>query len=374
MKIAIDAHAIGSRQTGNETYISNLLEALGRIDIKNQYLILFTEESAQNRWSGRFENFSTLLLPKNPVKRHLLEIPAAIRKFNADLLHVQYAAPPLCPVPFISTIHDISHEHFPEHFRAKDALRARLTIRMAAKNADHILTVSKYSKEDIVRTYNVPECRVSVTYNGVSSVYRQVKNEKELSRVKSAHGIDKPYILSVGNLQPRKNIPNLLKSFEELVIQNPDIPHRLVIVGKRAHLYDSIFSQIEKSETKNRIILTDYVPTEDLPALYSGADCFVYPSTFEGFGLPPLEAMACGTPVLAGNNSSIPEVVGEAGVLVDVTRTDEIVSGLKQIILDPARQESLSAAGLERARQFTWAECARKTLAVYNATVSTLDA
>lgn len=367
MRIAVDAHAIGSRLTGNETYIRNLLEAIARIDSVNRYDLYFSHEDARAAWEGRYPNFRSFLLPQNPLKRILWAFPRELARSRPDLVHVQYTAPPFCPVPVVSMIHDISYEHFPQYFTPRERRQFRLTIPMTARQAAHVLTVSEYSREDLMRCYRLSPTRVTVTPNGVNERFRPIRDARELARVRERYGIVGPYILSLGNLQPRKNLPTLLRAFERLVENWPDLPHRLVIVGKKAWMYDGIFAELSRLGVADRVVLTDYVPDDDLPAIYSGAECFVYPSLFEGFGLPPLEAMACGTPVIAGDNSAIPEVVGEAGLLIDMSQVEALTHTMGRTLTDAGLRERLARDGLARAASFTWERAARQTLAVYEA-------
>ena len=193
-----------------------------------------------------------------------------------------------------------------------------------------------------------------------------VNDEKELKRVRHTYGIGTDYILSVGSIQPRKNLARLIAAYARLRRGLPEGKHpQLVLVGKCAWLYDETLRTIEDLGVTDSVILTGYVPEADLPALYTGALCFVYPSYFEGFGLPPLEAMKCGAPVIAGNRTSLPEVVGDAGLLVDPFNIDAIASAIEKLITDSNFRSELRVKGLERARIFNWRETARQTLEVY---------
>jgi len=197
--------------------------------------------------------------------------------------------------------------------------------------------------------------------------FRPVQDEEELQRVRQTYGIDGDYILSVGAIQPRKNLSRLVAAYARLRRTRPEVklPPRLVLVGKCAWLYDETLRTIKELEVSDSVILTGYVPEADLPALYSGALCFVYPSYFEGFGLPPLEAMKCGAPVIVGDKTSLPEVVGDAGVLVDPFDVDSIASAIQRVITDSNLRAQLRVKGLERAKLFDWHETARQTLSVY---------
>jgi glycosyltransferase involved in cell wall biosynthesis len=198
-----------------------------------------------------------------------------------------------------------------------------------------------------------------------------VTDYRELQRVRHNYGIDGDYILSVGSIQPRKNLARLVRAYASL--RGDDLADKLpklVLVGKCAWLYDETLRALDETKVKDDVVLTGYVPEGDLPALYSGALCFVYPSYFEGFGLPPLEAMKCGAAVIVGNRTSLPEVVGDAGLAVDPFDIDAIAGAIRKLINDPALRRELSVKGLQRANEFNWRETAMKTLAVYKEVAS----
>jgi glycosyltransferase involved in cell wall biosynthesis len=197
--------------------------------------------------------------------------------------------------------------------------------------------------------------------------FAPVTDEKELQRVRHTYGIEGEYILSVGSLQPRKNLTRLVRAFSSLRRERSGVKlPKLVLVGRQGWLYDETLREIAESGVGNQILLTGYVSETDLPTLYSGALCFIYPSYFEGFGLPPLEAMKCGAPVIVGNQTSLPEVVGDAGLMVNPFDEAEIASALARLIDSPGLREELRVKGLKRARSFSWHETARRTLEVYN--------
>jgi len=367
LRIAIDAHSVGTGLGGNESYATNLIESLAEIDSHNQYTLYVTKKAAVERYRDRWPNFVVRqTLPHSPLVRIPLTLSAELRRRPVDLLHVQYTAPPFSPCPIVSTIHDLAFEHLPETFNRRSWMQLRLTVRATAKRAAQIITVSDYSKRDIVETYGISPERITVTHEAASSIFQLIDSEKELQRVRQTYGIEGDYILSVGSIQPRKNLKRLIAAYSSLRQARPGgkLP-QLVIVGKCAWLYEETLRAIRELEISKSVILTGYVPEGDLPALYSGAICFVYLSYFEGFGLPPLEAMKCGTPVLVGNRTSLPEVVGDAGVLVDPFEVKEIAGAMETLIGDPDFRSKLSAKGLERARLFDWRETARQTLAVY---------
>ena len=376
MHIGIDAHAIGAQQGGNETYIRNLIKTLAEADGENRYTLYFAEPQAAEAWrdgfASQYRNFSIRLLPKpTPIVRVPVYLAYELRRRPVDVLHVQYTAPPFCPAPVVVTIHDLAFEHLPETFTRRGSFQLKLTVRRTARRAARIATVSEYSRQDLLRTYDLPPEKVVVTYNGIEAHFTpRPSSPNEAAAVSARFGIARDYILAVGSLQPRKNLVRLIRAYAKLRGERPDFPHQLVVVGRKLWLADSVFDEVKRQRWSEDVILTGYVADEDLPALYRQASAFVYPSLFEGFGLPPLEAMACGTPVVTSDTSSLPEVTGDAALLIDPQRDDQIAGALLQIVNDPSLRSRLRAAGLEQAKRFTWREAAEKTLQLYRDSLS----
>jgi len=367
LRIAIDAHSIGTRLGGNESYAANLIEALAQIDSVNHYTLYVTTAEAIDRYQQRWPNFLVRSTrPHTPLIRIPLTLSAELRKHPVDVLHVQFTAPPFCPCPVVVSVHDLSFEHLPQTFHRRSRTQLRLTVRHSVRRAARVLTLSEHTRNDVIKTYGIPGAMIEVIPIAASPKFTPVLDDKELQRVRHNYRITSDYILSVGSIQPRKNLVRLVRSYTLLRDKlGADKLPKLVFVGKRAWLYDETLRAIEDARLGDSVILTGYVPESDLPALYSGAICFVYPSIFEGFGLPPLEAMQCGTPVIIGNRTSLPEVVGDAALAVDPFDVHAIADAIEQILNKPALREELRVRGLERAKIFDWQETARKTLRVY---------
>jgi glycosyltransferase involved in cell wall biosynthesis len=367
LHIAIDAHSVGARLAGNESYAINLIESLAQIDSVNRYTLYVTKREAVDRFNNRWPNFSVrLTLPHTPLVRIPLTLSAELRRNPVDVLHVQFTSPPFAPCPVVVSIHDLSFEHLPLTFKRRSRVQLHLTVRQSARKAARILTLSESVRQDIIDTYGIAPERVTTIPIAAPAHFRPVTDEEELQRVRHTYDIAGDYILSVGSIQPRKNLTRLVAAYARLRRERAEgrLP-KLVIVGKQAWLYDETLRAIEEQGIGDLTMLTGYVPDADLPALYSGAVCFVYPSYFEGFGLPPLEAMQCGAPVIAGNRTSLPEVLGEAGLLVDPFDEAAIATAIARLIDDPDLRAELRVKGLKRARGFDWHETARRTLAVY---------
>jgi len=367
MRIAIDAHSVGARLGGNETYAINLIEALAELDQENQYTVYVSKQPAVDRFANRWPNFTVrLTLPHTPLVRIPLTLSRELRRHPVDVLHVQYTAPPFAPCRIVTTIHDLAFEHLPETFNRRSWMQLRLTVRRTARRAAQIITVSEYSRQDIVDTYDVNPELVTVTPEAASQKFARVTNETELQKVRETYGIEREYILSLCSIQPRKNLVRLIEAYSLLRRLHPEskLP-QLVLAGKSGWLEKETRRAAQRDEIGADIRFTGYVADDHLNALYSAATCFVYPSYFEGFGLPILEAMKCGTPVIAGNRTSIPEVAGEAALLFDPFDVNSLVEALKRILHDSQYRATLSAKGLKRANEFSWQTTARLTLATY---------
>lgn len=371
MHIGIDAHAIGAQQGGNETYIRNLIRALAALDADNRYTIYLANAQAAAEWQNGFvvqhPNFSVRLLPPpTPLVRVPVFLTYELRRRPVDVLHVQYTAPPFCPAPVVATIHDLAFEHLPETFTRRGSLQLKLTVRRTARRAARIATVSEYSRQDLLRTYRLAPEKVVTTYNGIEPHFTtQPRAADEAAQVRRRFGIAREFLLAVGSLQPRKNLERLIRTYARLRREQPDFAPQLVIVGRKLWLAESIFAEVSRQPWASDVILTGYVSDDDLPALYRTASAFVYPSLFEGFGLPPLEAMACGTPVITSNISSLPEVAGSAALLIDPLNEQELAAALQRILNDQPLRARLRAEGVRQAAKFTWRDAAEKTLQLY---------
>ena len=367
MRIAIDAHSVGTGLGGNESYATNLIEALAEIDQTNRYTLYVTKREAVARFSNRWPNFSVRsTLPHTPFIRIPLTLSAELRRNPVDVLHVQFTSPPLSPCPVVVSIHDLSFEHLPQTFKWRSRKQLRITVRRTARQASQVIALSQHARNDIINTYHVNPQKISVIPLSAGDRFRPIKDEEELQRVRQTYGIKGEYMLSVGAIQPRKNLGRLVAAYARLHHAKSEgkLP-KLVLAGKCAWLYDKTLRTIKELQLNDSVIVTGYVPESDLPALYSGAICFIYPSYFEGFGLPPLEAMQCGVPVIVGDRTSLPEVVGAAGILVDPFDVDALAAAIEKVISDSDLRTELGVQGLARAKLFNWQETARQTLAVY---------
>lgn len=271
---------------------------------------------------------------------------------------MSHYGPRFSPVPYVITIFDLSYLHYPELFKKDDLYQLTNWTKYSIKGAKHIFAISKSTKDDIVKNYGVDPNKVAVTYIGYDQKLFKLQQKDKVEKVKGVYKISGDYIIFVGTLQPRKNLERLIESFSQLTHHL-----QLVIVGKKGWLYDSIFQKVKDLDLEKRVIFTDYVPGVNLPALISGAKAYVLPSLWEGFGIPVIEAQACGIPVVISNVSSLPEVVGDSGILIDPEKTDSIANGIKKS-LDVKTRTDLVKKGLENVKRFSWEKCAKETLKV----------
>ncbi len=366
MRIGIDIHTITGLMQGVRTYTFNIVDHLLRADSENEYFLYITEPNKKINTIFSQDNVTfKQIFPHSRIIRIPISFPVRLYLDSIDVFHCQYMGPPLAKTPYVVTLHDIIHEYLPELYPKTLRYFMSLLYPLSAKRASRILTVSESSKRDIVKYFKVPEEKVVVTYNGVSEKFHQITEREKIKWVLKKHGVMDEYILFVGRLEPRKNISGLIKAFHDIK-RNNKIKHKLVIVGMNYFRYKEIFNVVNNLGLQDEIIFTGRVEDDDLPMFYNGASLFVYPAFAEGFGLPPLEAMACGTPVISSNTSSLPEVIGDAGILIDPYNTQGLARAIYEVLSDKNLQERLKIKGLKRSKKFSWDNSAKKTLEVFS--------
>ena len=384
MRIGIDAHAAERDGTGNCTYIRNLLRQLGQLDKENLYFIYATDPSHPfYKEIAPFPNFSIRKIPvKNPFLRIPFFLAALTWKDRLDILHVQYIAPPFHRGKLIVTIHDLGHFLIPQSFSRFEVLRSKILIPQSARKAARILTGSFYSRTTIIERFGLPPDKIAVTPYGVAVDFFEEKEEffkdekgdsKDKGNLKGEtilkkYGIEKPYILSLSRLNLRKNLALLIESYNLLKNRN-NLPHKLIIAGKPDIKARKIKKMASSSTFCHDIIFTGYINDKDLPYVYSQAELFVFLSEFEGFGLPVLEAMACGVPVLTTAKTSLPEVAGEAALYVSNLSPHEIATKIEALLFDQNLRSLLVTRGRQRTSMFTWEKTAKLTLEIYRQVV-----
>ena len=303
--------------------------------------------------------------------RLLTQVPAALRRLRIDVFHgMDHVGIPLVgrTGKYVVTIYDVIPLILPETFTPRHRTIVRFALARIRREAERVIVPSHATKRDVVRHVGLPEDRVVVTPGGCESRFRPVHSEGALRRVAARYGLPSRYVLAVGTLEPRKNLTALLEAFARLRRGRALDPRlRVVLAGARGWLDEPIFRTVRALGLERAVHFPGFIDDDDLPAVYSGAALFVFPSLYEGFGLPPLEAMACGVPVVTSNVSSMPEVAGDAAVLVDPRDVDGLASAIARVLGDAALRASLRAAGIARARQFSWETTARRTLDAYAA-------
>jgi glycosyltransferase involved in cell wall biosynthesis len=375
--IGIDCTAAVYQRAGIGRYTRGIVSALAELGTKHSFVLLVAGSGGQPRELGAGltelgigDNFQVRELPLGnrfwTVLWHRLGVrfPADLLTGTVDLFHSpDYLLPPLRRGKKVVTVHDLSFLRYPEG--AEPSLRAYLSasVPRSVREADLVLGDSESTRQDVMELLGVDGHRVEVVYPGVGQAFRVIEDQHDLAVVQELHGLHRPFILSVGTLEPRKNLVTLLDAYAAL--RRRGLQHRLVIAGGRGWLFDGVFRRAEELSLAEDVVFLGYVPEEHLPALYCLADLLVFPSLYEGFGLPPLEAMACGTPVVTSNTSSLPEVVGEAGLMVPAQDAEALAEAMNMVLADPALRESMVRKGLSRAAQFTWQAAGEKLLAIY---------
>jgi glycosyltransferase involved in cell wall biosynthesis len=364
VRIAIDARKL--HDFGIGTYIRNLLRQLSRLDGESEYILICTpSDSGIERQFG--PNFRTVTVAAKPYSlAEQVAIPYIVRGLGADVFHTpHYVLPPLVSVPSVVTIHDCIHLMFPQYLPNRLAyLYARTFLWSAAHRSARVLTVSEASKHDILRFFAIPEAKIEVIYNGIDESFGSPPPGDEVSRVRERYQLNHEFILYAGNIKPHKNLERLIEAFHQL--RTEGFHHlTLLIIGDEISRYPALRLAVHRHKLHKSVRFLGFVPDQTLAVLYRLASVFVFPSLYEGFGLPPLEAMASGTPVVTSNVSSLPEVTSDAALLIDPHDPAAIADGIRQVLTDRALRDRLVASGLQRVREYSWERSARRIRAVY---------
>ena len=366
MLIGFEASALRGRKSGVGYYTESLLAAIMRLEPGHRY-VLFSNRDMGEGW--RQIGSETVHVGRGfPVRAVWMQamLPGTLRRMRPDLCHfTNYLAPLYSPCPYVVTMYDMSVFLTPRLHNAKKRLLDRTLIPLVARRAGAILTISQSARKDIMRCLRVPKEKVHVVMGAASERFRPVTDLAQVNEVRAQHRLEAPYILYVGTIEPRKNLPRLVGAFALLKAEGA--PHKLAIVGQDGWGVEPLHAEIERLGLEHEVILTGYVPSDDLPALYSGAAAMAFPSLYEGFGLPVIEAMACGAPVVTSHSSALAEVAGDAALLVDPLSVGSIAGALHRVLNEPGLGAELSCRGQARATQFTWEKTARATFDVYRA-------
>ena len=366
MRIAIDARKY--RDYGIGTYVRNLLRQLARQDAQNEYVV-FCRASECDIIEELGSSFRAV--PETAAPYSIAEqfaIPMALRREAADLFHApHYVLPPLTPCTSVVTIHDCIHLRFPQYLPSKLGYAyARGQMWTATHRAARVITVSEASKRDILRYFRVPESRIDVIYNAIDDRFWQEPPADEVARVRERYRLTDPFILYAGNIKPHKNLERLIQSFHLLRQGSPELRDvQLLIIGDEISKYATLRRAVHSHKLHMHVRFFGFVSDQTLAALYRLADAFVFPSLYEGFGLPPLEAMASGTPVITSNVSSRPEVVGDAALMIDPYEPEAIADAMRRVLTDAGLRGELRRKGLLRAREFSWERSIARVREIY---------
>lgn len=377
MKIGIDIRClIGGKRTGVEEYTLELLEHIFAADRENEYVLFWSAwrlPTCPLDWDRRFPNVR-LVSFKIPNKLlnfclwyfrfpHLDRLVGGVDIFFLPNLNFAAFSG---SVRVVLTAHDVSFEKYPETFSWKRRLwHVFVNFRRLALRANRVIAVSRSTRDDLVETIGVTPKSIRVVQSGISGQFRQMdRNDATLLDVKRRYGLPYRFILFVGTIEPRKNILSLARAFDALVAGGEALDYDLVITGTNGWKYRDTLEEIGRLSSRSRIRFTGFVRDEDKPALYNLSSLFIFPSLYEGFGFPPLEAAACGVPVMVSNSSSFPETIGTGAILIDPLRPDDMARALQEMLRDKPLRDELSRRGMACAAQFKWADTARKTIGV----------
>ncbi|MBI5034334.1 MAG: glycosyltransferase family 4 protein [Chloroflexi bacterium] len=372
--IGLNAHLLNLsgnyRSAGINWYIYHLLQNLSPTpDLK--YTVFLNESRAREHF--RLDIVRSQLPTFKPIVRILWEQfaqPFALKKNRIDLLHaLAFAGPLATTIPWIATVYDLSFMLYPQSFNTANRVYLTWGVRHSLRHADRVIAISASTKRDMVRLFGASPNKIDVVYCASDDTFTPAKDPTTIAEFRRRKNLPEKFILHVGTIEPRKNLARLVRAFARAK-RSAKFPHCLVLVGARGWKYADVDAAIEQADIKDAVIFAGYAPQNELPLWYQIADLFAYPSIYEGFGLPPLEAMACGTPVVTSNASAIPEVVGDAAITVAPDDEAALGDAIIRVLTDHALYEQMVARGLAQAKKFSWERAAKKTTAIYRAVLS----
>ena len=356
------------RDYGIGTYVRNLLRHLSRLDAETEY-VLFCQEVDCGSVEELGPNFRAIAEVAKPYSfSEQLRIPMDLRREKIDLFHApHYVLPPLTPCKSVVTIHDCIHLRFPQYLPNRlGQAYAWSSMWIATHRASRVLTVSEASKRDILHYFSIPDRRIDVIYNAIDDRLGEEPSPEDIERVRDRYQLNAPYVLYAGNIKPHKNLERLIEAFH-MLRQDPDLAHvKLLIIGDEVSKYATLRRAVHRYKLHKYVRFFGFVPDKTLAVLYRLARVFVFPSLYEGFGFPPLEAMASGAPVITSNVSSLPEVVGDAALLIDPLDPVAIADAMRRVLMDSDLREDLRQRGLRRVKEFSWERSVRRVREIYD--------
>ncbi len=368
MRIWIDGYEANVLQRlGSSQVAFELLKNIEKIDQENEYTILLPEKPLGDLPKERKNWSYKILRPKRLWTRIALPLSIISTFKKPDIFYspTQYS-PNLSLVKKIVTIFDLSPERFPEMFLKKDLYKLKNWTKQSAVNSKHIITISESTKKDIKDFYKIPDEKITVCYPGFNhNIYYPIRDYKKINEIKEKYNINKRYVIFIGTVQPRKNLIKLIESFKDIEGLNLVVVGKIKGEGRQAWKFDEILRKPKELGIEDKIIFTGYVPDAELPYLVNGATAFVLPSLWEGFGIPAVDSMACGIPVIVSNISSLPEVVGDAGILINPENSDDIKKAIIKISADKPLWKRLSQESIKQSKKFSWEKMAQEVLEVF---------
>ncbi|MBA4336489.1 hypothetical protein C0416_01810 [bacterium] len=364
MKIGIDIRETVNEKTGKGYYAFHLTKALLAIDTENEYFLYCDKEPAD---FGNHSNFEIKIIKSKGLFWHKKVLSDLYKeKIGVFLAPTSYIIPALHnpkKLKVLMTVHDLIAFLYPENHNKKAVLIEKLTLGVALKKVKKVLSVSENTKKDLIKKFGIKESLIDIIHNSASDSYGVIE-EDQCEALREEKNLPKEFIFSVGTIEPRKNYTTLIEAYSKIKAHHPNV--KLVIAGKKGWKSENVFKKISELDLKEDVIFLGYVTEEELAKIYNLATIFAYPSIYEGFGIPPLEAMKCGCPVITSNISSLPEVVNDAAILVDPVSVEDLKNALHQLLSDPAMQENLKEKGFAQCDKFSWEISARKLLAIIN--------
>lgn len=375
MRIGFNAVLLEERISGITEHINNILSSILKIDKNNEYICYFSKLIKEKDLQF-FKNAKCIKtnLTNNAYKRILIEQfywSRQLIKDKIDIYHSPFFHLPLrisSKIKTVLTVHDLIAIKYPETVTKPRALFLKFAVSTSIKKADKIIALSSNTKKDIMELYNIPSDKIEVIYNGINNNYKIIKDLLELNRVREKLNLPEKYILFVGHLEPRKNIIRLIKAYN-ILREKFKIKEKLVIVGKENWFYQPIYDTVRRNKLENEVVFLNYVLKENMPYVYNCALLFVFPSLYEGFGLPPLEAMACGIPVVSSSNPPMSEVVDKSALLMNPYDINDMAEKIYQGLNDYNLRKNLIEKGFERIKLFNWDKFAEKTIKVYHSLI-----
>jgi alpha-1,3-rhamnosyl/mannosyltransferase len=367
MRIVIDARMVTGKDYGIGRYVYNLLENMIVLNRQDKFTLLVNDDFLL----PLVKNSSNFKLLKVGIKWLSLEeqvrIPMVVKRLRPDLFHAaSFAVPLIQPCRTIVTIYDLIHLVFPEHYTWLHRFYFQVVLRQALRSVSKIITISESSKNDLISYYGLPKSKIEVVFPAVEDRFKPIADRGVIAAFKKKHGLPEHFVLYVGNRKKHKNLSGLLAAYARFCEQDKG-PHYLVLSGPKEEVTAAL---ARRYRIEDRLVYAQKFADDELPLMYNSADIFVFPSFYEGFGLPVLEAMACGLPVITSNVSSLPEVAGDAGILVDPYDVAGLAAVIKRVVSDPALAQSMREKGLRQAGGFSWQRCAGETLALYRTTIN----